>query len=202
MKRTAAFLCTLMLLPAAPNVASVKFTVLNRWGKFHDYKVLHFRMNPASPDLAVSFSGLGAAKVPYGIYDYELVPVPGDPSLERISGTVDVNRDQIHITSVLETPDSIGHRAQLRVSGTIEPRPKGEEPVWVAVQNVYGRYREESTVDERGSFQLHHIWGNNVILVCAGSKVLMLALLNIGPQESMNYVHVDLRTGTVKTELR
>jgi len=32
MKISAAFLCTLTLLSAAPRVASVQFTVLNRWG--------------------------------------------------------------------------------------------------------------------------------------------------------------------------
>ncbi len=202
MKITFGFLSTLMLLSAAPPVGSVNFTVLNRWGDFHEYQVLHFRKSLESPDLAKSFRGLSAVNIPYGIYDYELVPAPGDLSVERISGSVHVYRDQIHVTSVLETTDSIGHRAQLHVAGTIEPPPKGREPVWVILQNVYGRYRDESAVDNKGNFQLHHIWGKNVILVCAGSEVLMSALVNVGPHEMVNYVHVDLRTGRVKTELR
>jgi hypothetical protein len=196
------FLCTLMVLSAAPQLFSVRFTVVNRWGQFHDYKVLHFRISPTSPDLASSFRGLVAATIPYGTYDYELVPAPGDPSVERISGVVDVDRDQVHVTGILATTDSAGDWRQLRVSGTIEPRPQGREPVWVILENVYGGNREESTVDERGAFQFHHIWGNNVIIVCAGSEVLMSALLNTRPQESVNYVHVDLRTGRIKTERR
>jgi hypothetical protein len=202
MKVLAILLCSLTLSSGVERVGSVRFTVLNRWGHFHRYKVLHFRMSAGSPDLASSFRGLVSAKVPYGFYNYELVPLPGDVSVEKISGTIRVVRDQNHVTNVLETTDSVGHRAQLPVSGMLEPRPKGREPVWVILQNVYGKYREESTVDDRGRFQLHHIWGNNVIVVCAGSEVLMSALVNIGPQDSVNYLSINLQTARVAAEFK
>jgi hypothetical protein len=204
MRITFRFLWILTALSAAsaPQVCSVEFTVLNRWGRFHDYRVLHFRKSSDSPDLATSFRGLVAARVPYGSYDYELGPAPGDSSVERISGSVNVNRDQVHVTGLLGTTDSIGYRPGLPAFGTIEPRPQRREPVWVILENVYGGYREESVVDERGGFRFNRIKGNNVIIVCAGSEVLMSALLIVGPQEIVNYVHVDLRTGKIKTGRR
>lgn len=201
MKMTSGILLTLVLASASPPVASVEFTVLNRWGINHSYRVLHFRLSSTSPDLAPSFHNLAATKIPYGIYDYELVPAPGDTSVERLSGSVDVNRDQIHITNVLETADSVGHRAQLRVSGILEPRPKTSAPVWVILQNVYGKFRDESTVDDRGGFQFHHVWGNNVIIVCVGSEVLMSAPLSVGPNDLINQLHIDLKTGRINTRL-
>ena len=199
------FLFALIVLSAAPpveNGASVEFTVLNRWGRFHNYRVLHFRMSNTSPDLAAAFRALRAPNIPYGIYDYELVPAAGDDAEERLSGTVRVSRDQIHVTSVLDTTDSLGHRAQLRVSGTLDPRPKASEPVWIVLQNVYGKFRDESTVDEQGRFQLNYIWGKNLVIVCAGSEVLMSALVDVGPNNSVNGIRVNLKTGKVDTQLR
>jgi hypothetical protein len=187
--------------PSVPHTGSVEFTVLNRWGNSHNYNVLHFRISKTSPDLASAFPGLAASDIPFGPYDYELVPAPGDDSDEKLSGQVDVYRTQIHVTSVLETTDSLGHRAQVPVEGMLEPRPKGHVPVWIILQNVYGKFRDESTVDDRGGFQLHHIWGNNVIIVCAGSEVLMTALVSVRPNEVVNHLHVNLKTGKVDAPL-
>ncbi len=78
MKTIFSVLYAFVALSAAPRAASVKFTVLNRWSLLHNYRVLHFRESPASPDIAPLFRGLRAAKIPYGTYNYELVPAPGD----------------------------------------------------------------------------------------------------------------------------
>jgi hypothetical protein len=202
MSRFFAAVVVLSATPAPQHVASVQFTVLNRWGHFHNYRVLHFRASNTSPDLAAAFRGLLATNIPYGIYDYELLPAPGDASDENLSGSVWVYRDQIHVTNVLDTTDSLGHRAQLRVSGIVEPRPKGPDPVWVILANVYGKFRDESMVDDRGGFQLNYIWGNNVIIVCAGPEVLLSALVNVGPNDAVNSLHVNLKTGRVDTQLK
>jgi hypothetical protein len=188
--------------PSAQDAASVQFTVLNRWGQLHEYRVLHFRLKNSSQELAPAFRGLKAAKVPYGLYDYELVPAPGDAAEERFSGSLWVFRDQIHVTSVLESSEFIGHRKQRHMLGTLEPRPMGREPVWVALQNVYGRLRDESTVDDQGRFQLNYIWGNIVIVVCAGSEVLMTAPLNVGPHDAVDELHLNLNTGKVETRFK
>jgi hypothetical protein len=198
-------LATLVVLSAAPagqEVASVQFNVLNRWGQMHEYRVLHFRLKGSSQQLAPAFRGLAASRIPYGLYDYELVPALGDTTDERFSGSLWIYRDQIHLTRVLESSESVGHRMQLRVTGTLEPRPKGGEPVWVSLQSVYGSLRDESTVDDLGRFQLNYIWGNNVIIVCAGSRVLMSTLLNVGPNDAINELHLNLKTGQIETLLR
>jgi hypothetical protein len=124
---------------------------------------------------------------------------PGDTSDEKFTGSVQVYRDQIHITNVLAGSDSLGHRAQVRVRGILEPRPKGREPVWVVLENVYGRFRDESMVDDQGGFQLNYIWGKNVILVCAGSEVLFSGLVNVGPHDSVTGLQVNLKTGRIDT---
>ena len=168
----------------------------------HEYRVLHFRLGSSSRDLAPLFRDLKGSNIPYGIYDYELVPAPGDTSNERVSGSIPVYRSQVHVTNVLETSDSLGHRAQVQVAGMLLPHPKGNERVWITLQNVYGRYRDESTVDTRGSFQLNYIWGNNVIIVCAGPQVLLTAPLNVRPGEIVNYLRVDLNTGKLTAEFQ
>jgi hypothetical protein len=207
--RVLGFLSALLVAVAAPsvqNTGSVEFRVVNRWGRMHNYKVAHFRLSHVSPnlapDLAPSFRGLAARDIPYGVYDYELVPVPGDFSEEKLDGSLSVHRSQIHVTNVLQTPDSIGHFAQVPVTGTLEPRPKGREPVWIILQSVYGRLRDESTVNDAGGFRLNYVWGNNVIIVCAGSDVLLTASLNVKRDEAVNYLHVHLDTGKIDAEFR
>jgi hypothetical protein len=74
--------------------------------------------------------------------------------------------------------------------------------VWVILQNVYGKHRDESTVDDQGRFQFHHIWGKNILIVCADSEILMSAPVNVEPNETINYLHINLRTQTIEKALR
>jgi hypothetical protein len=57
-------------------------------------------------------------------------------------------------------------------------------------------------VDDQGRFQLNYIWGNNVIIVCAGSKVLLASALNVGANEAINQLHINLKSGKVEALLR
>jgi hypothetical protein len=186
------------------NSASVEFAVVNRWGVFHKYKVLHFRESlvKASPDLAAAFHGLSGANIPFGNYDYELVPLPGDSSGEPVAGSVRVNRLQIHVTKALITTDTIGDLAPFTVAGTLEPPTVGRQPVWVIAENAYSQYREESTVDTHGAFQFHDIKGTNIIIVCVGSEVLMTTLLKLEPNTILDRLHIDLNTKKVNAHFK
>jgi hypothetical protein len=152
--------------------------------------------------LASTFHGLSGTNIPYGSYDYELVPLPGDFSDEPLTGSVRVNRMQIHVTRALITNDTLGDLTPFTVAGTLSPPPQGHQPMWVIAENVYGLHREESTVDAFGAFQFHDIKGTNIITVCAGSEVLMTASLRLEPHTVVNRLHIDLNTKKVDVEFK
>jgi hypothetical protein len=184
---------------ARQDVGSVEFAVVNRWGSARKFKVLHFRNGDRSLDLASSFRNLSISKIPYGIYTYELVPETGETVNEKFSGEIEVFRDQIHITRVLETTGRIGRIGQFPVWGTLEHMPKGIGPIWITVQNAYGKYQEESVVNEKGEFQFYFIWGTNVLTVCAGSEILMSGLVKAGLNDIITDLKVNLKTGKIET---
>jgi hypothetical protein len=195
------YIAGLLLLACASTTDrySVRFTVLNQWGRPHSYRVLHFRSTSEHVDFAPRFHDLESADIPYGNYDYELAPGAGEQTNEDLTGRVSVYRSQIHVTRVLGTTDSLGHLAQFPVAGSLSPMPPGRGPVWVIVENVYGQYRQESTVDDRGAFQFDFIWGNNVVIVCAGSEVLMAGPLVLRRDEMIRNMRIDLRTHAIQT---
>jgi hypothetical protein len=201
MRIALAFCATSLLLissSAAPEQQAVSFTVLNRWGVPHKYKVLHFRQVAKGLDLVSRFDGLQAFDIPFGDYEYELMPAPGDRAVENISGSVSVSRSQIHLTKVLGATDSVGTLAQFAVTGILSPTPRRNERVWVIVENVYGRYRQESTVDGNGSFQFDYIWGNNVVIVCAGDEVLLTSPLVVRRDQAIRGMRIDLKTQKIE----
>jgi len=149
-------------------------------------------------DLVERFDGLTALDIPFGTYDYELVPVSGNSETELVTGRISVERRQIHVTRVLSGTGSIGDLAQPPVIGSLDPRPVGAERLWVVVENAYGRFRQESTVDSNGRFQFEHIWGNNIVIVCVGSEILVAAPLVVKRNQILRGIRIDLKIQKVE----
>lgn len=182
---------------SAPELCSVSFTVVNFWGQAHKYAVRHFR-SAAQIDLASRFNSLAAKDIPQGSYDYELTPAPGDTAKDTFTGSVSVYRKQVHVTRLISGPDSVGDRVEVGVKGSLWPLPDVRGPVWVVVENAYGQNRQESMVDVNGAFEFDYIWGNTIVIVCAGSDVIMATPLIVERNQVLRAMRIDLKARRVE----
>ena len=181
---------------AAERISGLGFQVVDQFGKAVPYKVQSCA-DSTGRDVTNRFSGLEAARLPFGRYTYTLSRRDVASPYGRISGKTDVFRLENWLTLVADPTLEIGPGSAVAVDrevppdfvirGRIAPIAAGIEPVWVRLQATYGTAYAEAKVDPTGEFRIYQpLIGNFVLSVLKNGE-----FLHIEPVVFQDSVHPD-----------
>jgi len=188
---------------AAVETGEVIFHVVDLWGQPVKYRVVSFKHRRDRTEYVGKFQGLHGAGIPlYNPYNYELARDDGSPPSESlISGYIAVLEPETQVTVLGATgPSCCGDVGEIRAKGVIESLPSHSGPLWVTIQSPYSSSRrQEATVDPRGAFTLTEtLYGNNTLVVCAGSDVLAAIPLIVPKGRWVDHLKVDLKSKQIE----
>ena len=181
---------------AAERTGSLGFQVVDQFGKAVPYKVQSCA-DSKGHDFTNRFSGLEAARLPFGRYTYTLSRRDVVSPYGRISGKTDVYRPENWVTLLADPTLEIGPGGAIAVDreiprdfvvrGRIAPIPEGIESLWVRLQAAHGAAFAEAKVDPSGEFRIYEpLFGSYVLNVLRDGE-----FLHIEPVVFLDSVHPD-----------
>jgi hypothetical protein len=184
-----------------PSVATVRFNVIDCFGRRLDYKTEKFIRSEDSVDFSKRFTGLGGREIPFGDYRYVLERVL--PPANRLSGRVSISHNKEWITICMDSVTALidGQEAAVdfqpsgRVSlkGRVSPVPQSLDPTWIKLQSLYTRNATEAEVTSTGTFEFSEpLHGDYLVLVFSGNRLLHAEPISIIQQMPSQYLEITL----------